>query len=1664
MKKTIFLTLLMLLSTLIAKAQDFDLYYAKNVTDVTNFKDIKTMDKELNWRKLDRDAIDGNLDEVRNVTEMFNSTRMKDINDQRMFWNMRDHMLLCFRINDGSGLTGSYRVEVNYGTDAAGNEIKKTLTTSSYFFTNMIRQDKEITIKVWKTTDPDHYYRLRYWVYDWNDDNVYIFQLDQKRQSTGDTYKLEYVTSYSDEEGEMHDISKTLELKETYFQSFYVPEGHTLTDMYFLTGNDTDGDVKLKVKLDELHSSIDLDPNFNIPMLTPKFNLAKHENRELMNFNWMGTGLFERFDTLYLKLFGDDDREIFNARINVHRVDENGRMVDDPQVNYLGYDAVEEHHLIVTHGHPAYLEILADGYLPTLYRYKGAAEGEQRIVSEDLCSAKLTLRSGSVRADEIAISSQHLRYLTNENVVITRSDDDYMLCSIQDVDLTSKAPVDTLAFMDNAGLDISKILLNDPVNHLAEIEVAFSSPKGGASPDCNLTLYEIKDHDSHIVRDKEVNVVSSVEFNKFSRDYYFTRFSLVNSIPYNQPCSMEITAPGIHYNNFPNLLSVKYDDDEKFTKLGDLTNEVTEPKDNTEDAFQGINENSLGFSFPPTFKFKLGKKGSIKTGVDVDVKKQQFSAFITISYSNTIDPKENETRLSGAREQAKAMQNWHYVDHMTDDKGNEQELENPVSMDDKKNSYDDWVMKQADDLFTPNASHIGFYYGGSAKLAVASPLTNIKQFNITELSLMVEGGAGAVWDPDDETGELGYAARLLEKVHLAPEIGFIFDSNLKFTGGLTTFDPKHDPIWTSKNIGVFSNLAFSVKLAAYAQIHTPANLFGSLNFGLRAGAKAQIEGGVAAPIDFSDYALGSRMMLLGIVEAYAHVRLLCFTYHGSIAVRAGKQWLWPNDADNPFHDEFPRWLEKSKVRTVANSYKPVNALAANSLGSTLYSGVAIDANPHFISPQQVVFNNLKEVADYNDDEVTVLNVADGTTQSISTAGKAATQHMRSKCGEKEIVVFQQYNETFDNDAVTDDNVVNTSLEKQKHTQIMASILQPDGQWKLMEVTPDDGMIDQTPVVTIQEDGKAAVVYQHGDMKIIDETVSADSVYNHRLEGQFMLRTYDGNTWSDAIPLLDINADRMPVQYDLMMRNDSVLIGISTTDEKRMESKMEYYAKAIGSTRIRSCWADLNPIRFFMNRVGQHAVITGIYEKSDGARDVYIKTLDMLGNGDGFAGCDLGIGNCNPERVKIICDRSDTESDDFAVLWTESSNMVHDAAAGSQGTEDMHTMLNASRVQLGHTPGIAYPLTVGSERDSLFLTDFDGYLDDNRINVVYTLADIDGGGAVIMQNEKYFINSFESDVTYSHAAILASSTMPVNVMIRNTGVSPIIGAEVNINGQSVTVPDVLVNPMSENTYVVQYPIPDNFDGYMSTSVTVTYANQFKADQAPAHGPYRARSMKRQTKAFDTQRVSVGDIDCNVVNCKIDDGGTNTYTVELIDRSSRGLMPGTGVSLGIFSSPIATRTLTGQAQTLVPAEDFKVIGGVRKAYAKVMVSGISEPISGYIVPHIVDFERTEEGYYKNIHNVRKCENAPYVNLFPSPDPTKIHRPELSREPSGHKVKISSLDNGIELSGLTVGDDVRIFEALGQPIFVQKATASTLFVPIDRHTVYIIAAGDEVFKFVF
>jgi hypothetical protein len=270
----------------------------------------------------------------------------------------------------------------------------------------------------------------------------------------------------------------------------------------------------------------------------------------------------------------------------------------------------------------------------------------------------------------------------------------------------------------------------------------------------------------------------------------------------------------------------------------------------------------------------------------------------------------------------------------------------------------------------------------------------------------------------------------------------------------------------------------------------------------------------------------------------------------------------------------------------------------------------------------------------------------------------------------------------------------------------------------------------------------------------------------------------------------------------------------------------------------------------------------------------------------------------------------------------------------------------------------------------------------------------------------------------------------------------------INDQVFHINDSFVPPLCEKTFVVEYPITEDFDGYLSSHVEVTYDNVFKARRHPR----RNISLMRQKKAKEVIHVDMEDVECRLIGHTVEDG-VNSFLVELIDHSSRGLKPHNKVRVGIYPHPGLTEPINDQAETVVTADEFFNFGGVRKAFATVDVPGIMEPENAYLNIHI-------EANGIDVDNLRENENTHYVTLLPAE--TVVGIEQLREQEQPHTLHIERQESGISVSGLKSGDTLRVFSAEGLLVYRATVTGTKLFVPLSTHGVYLLGTTEEIMKY--
>ena len=1655
MRRGTLVGLLLLCAMVAAHAQSFKLYYANNVTDVTDLDNIEK-DTHLNWREVASGsaiAFDGNMVEVSNLKTMFAQERMKTLDDKRLFWKMRDHTLLCFRIDDLGETQHTYKVEVNNGVDTL------TQTVDDYFFVNApTAQAKPYEIIASRIDNPEDKIRFRYFVNDWNDKDLYLFMLDQKRQVTGETYTLEYVTGYMDADGDLQKETRQLALQSDRFQSFYVPSGSDLLDVFLKSGDDK----KLRLDKRKLHAGIDLNNRMSYMELSTTFNLDKHEGREMMNFNWIGTGLYESYDTLHLALYNEKGKPIKNATIHPERVDHDGNRVYDSSVRYFGYDAKTKSHKIITMSNPAYIEVLVDGYIPVLYKYEGATD-EDGIVNPDLCQGFVNMRKGKIDNSSLVISDQHFLNLNDERAVIVRNNVDHRLCTIDDVDISGKVEADTLSYMEDCGNDFPKLLDNKVVERYAQLEVSFSRPKGNDAPTCELTATDVATQSSKEVTDQTVTVVRAAEFTSFTYDYFYVRFNLLDVIAKGEVAKLTMKTNGQEYAHFPYFRNMDFNRERSAEEAEKEVNDKYVGADDDTDAAGGFADAGYDLKLPVEFKFSF-KPVSISTAFIWDIRKNMHILKIMLNV-NRGDERQGETEnVSKARQEVKDGDK--YDNFRVNDKIRGQVVGDDVS-------FDDWIYEEIDDIFDVTANRIGTGWFGGARLCFKMPPFDFSRFQVSEAAGQVGYGYAMQWNAAKEE-RFKKLSSILQKCEDYLSLTANFEFSLQSDFGIKSYADNVDESMSSTNMGYFFNFSGKLVAGATLELQTPekigsfklSSIF-NIKAGLRLGGKAGFRFGVEGPFDEYVPGVGASLIGLAVGQAYINMKTLIFHFSANAGFRIGGRLLLPDNDHNPFHSDFPYWLAHNEAKPMSLAYRRIEAPASSELiGKAVINDIATDANPQYLSEKQIIYNDLGDAADYNDDKVVLatINGNEVTKQTLSADGLAATNSIRSKRGDYEVVAFEQMAEAIDGSTINADNVVSKNSEIQQRTRIRAAMRQGNGSWTLHDISDiggDDGKADLKPVATMQEDGHAAIVYQHGSFDVIDPTISADSLDNLQFKGQLLLRTYNGTSWSDATPLYDYNLDKdhMIQNYDLIMRNDTVLVATTLFATDMEKPVMRYASKSILSDEVNYYDEALNVKNFYMKRVGKYGVIAMVYEKNDSVTDIYVKTLAMSGKGDGVQGNDLGVSYNLPGKVKIISDADSENLGNFAVLWTQMGNEYRGDDGKKKISKNSTMMLYASRIFVSNALQITDPIVLGAEIDSLVITDFDGYLDDAHVSAIYTLTDITTSGSVIMQNDKYFNNSYTCDVSYGSEALLGSSSLPIIVMVENTGTSAIENVTAIINNQTFEIEDSRIKPYDEKEFVIQYPIDDTFDGYITSKVEVEFANAFKANVHPR----RAVSYRRQSSAEKKVRVTLEDVECNVLSHTIENG-QNVFLVELIDHAN--LHSDMVAAVGVFDTPNGFDELSDSAVSVFFASEFEEIGGVRKVYATLYVDGVTEPIPAYINCHLVDWS-----YYPNtesmlaaVKNVRALSNPTLVNLFPDQNPATFVRHAIDDGPTGRKATITTLDNGVRIDGVVSGKKVRVFNANGMTVFKKDATGNSVFVPLNKNGVYLLSTGEELFKFRF
>jgi len=1160
MKRTSFL-LLLLWATLVAQAQlDFKLYYANNVGEVAHLSRLKATDSGLKWKEIVNGEVDGNRTEVEEVKKMFSETRQKTRADQELFWKMRDDNLLCFRINDGKGTYGEFEARVSSGS--RGFALKRNVT--NYFFVNTDNKNDSLFVKVnRKGCGPNDTLTFRYYIYDWNNDDLLTFKLDSRRSNSGLTYQLEYVTS--DIQGKTRETHR-LNLSGKSFQSFYRPADRDVKEVWLVSN-----DSRLKLDDKRLMWGANLSDKLNRLWMGNNFTLDKHKDRELTIFNMLGSGLFEQYDTLHLKVMGkngpikaevDPQTKLAKGFVfNVVEVDVDGKYkkTEGIQMKYAAYDAKNGIHKILTYGNPCYMEVYAPGHYPALYKYAGARDPKTKVLNQDRTSGTLRLIAGTATATGPDISSHFLHVLKDEKKEVEYDGKLHKVFSEESCDMSKLPPSGFYSFLEDGGCqEQPKLLNNKPIDKYAEVSIDYSMPKSGNASG-NVAVLKFEENGS-TATPVTVDPSSSVTINGndypgFQRSWYTLRWNIVGKLANkNVNYKPRLTIGPKTYNELPFIRRLEIDEKkikEDAQKQGEeycfnTGGDIEYNGWGSMSVFGNLAKFDLRLDRFPGFSFSVVPYFEPLKGI--------FELDLNVSYGFG---RENKNDKSGRGQ--KWRENIRDKGKSTRSKMAEWDGKNAgnVGVDGmlpgktSKLDKEHWVQAEMDDIFSVALNKMGggpfidghFGFGFQMWDNVITQQPSNHGFYLKGVDVAVGYGYFLTYNWDLLEDKKATWAKYF---NIRAYINFVAQARLHL--GFKSYNFKRNGTFKTK-YGFFINGLLQCKAGGGFQLETdfahgdnhnpnpggggqgddqgggqpaaqPAaqptskgtwgNRFFSAAIGARIGAKLQASLGFTTIFGDDDHNkdFGLTVLLLGAIEGYADIRIgPLFRYNPRWLARGAFVLPIPDNEHNPTIPYYPNYKPEQKAPALSFWRAPSVARPEFVLGKCVMEGLNYQARPFFMGDDNFVMVNNGNGSDLNQERLTDYDVP--TTDDkmdkndgldLSEEGRWAQNHSCAKEGPNEMIVYEEMTCDVDNSQMQGGADVEKGLEQTRHMQI-ASLLKSEttGIWKHYVVAYDENVQDSDPIVAIN------VFTEDGATAIPGEEDQAVCVWKR---GQYVLPPYE----------------------------------------------------------------------------------------------------------------------------------------------------------------------------------------------------------------------------------------------------------------------------------------------------------------------------------------------------------------------------------------------------------------------------------------------------------------------------------------------------------------------------------------------------------------------------
>lgn len=1673
-----------------AWADDFTVERAVNLGQLNSWADMS----QFQWQEIDH-GIQDNHEEVDALKALFYDPAPKDtVGFYNQIYKARDNQYIVLRLDKAQGKRPFYiRVTSIRSTTDPSQNTSKVYSAENYAYIMPPIGETQLEVKIWPQGEGEETAKTyTFHGHSYGSMSVRTMMLDKSRIVPG-KYDLQLIRY--DDETEKSDTTYISDLQPDKLYSFYTYDKGNLMEAYLRT-NDFKR-IKLKHEDWAMDAVTHVNDNSVMVMTGPKMTFRQHKRLDAPNPTYLDSRLFSHHDTLWVNLYLDNVPSNDADGLTMHPVLANfDNKPTGEQLLTWGKDPVSGRLYVLTDGEPCTIECYRDGYLPKLTMYPGSYDHITGIISGNSEETDIYLESIPAPVTSPTVTTAVLSTLA--------STADYRggfyVTEIQQSDILP-APLTEVINYDEYGShkDTLKFANGMMLEEYARMKVTIVAPYSYGTAG-TMTLQKVHNAEENHIQVETLDGQKDIIYSHlWDYSYWTTDFDLHEYIPANKSGRPAIAFDGTMVRQLPILYNMYIDTKE----LGDSLQESFKNRINDEETtkagnnwlFGALPNGALGLNaqipIAPPFYWRWG------FAIDF-FKTKQLSvsgAWGAGIFYDVIKDKEMIT------EEKKGI--------------SVGALDDPIDIsglfNESNPSYD--TPTGIDPIFKVNLfAEVG------GKLTI--PFTKLKSKTgwgqlllgldiVEEFGVKAEANATVGFNMDfvqlvaaivfGQTGNStaekindfydGTAGRIFKQV-LSP-LQFSIAAGVKANASFGVYSFYN----TTGSINPFKNhlLAFRVGGLAYltAKLRAKLNLGiigGEVGFNGGAGIDIKYAGGCR--LDFRNGFSGSAYSWYAGLSAYYKAK--CFGWSKSGSKELGRvtpklELIKPKNFKNPFHQNFPYFMSDDDDPAKKAASRLARRAAVTLPGSFVTDLVDFTQPVKFIAGgDSIIYQGAYESP--NDYCVEVASTGNPIYLSDYRIGGCTSYDAASIPG-TDLVVLEQATAKIAQQDLTDSLHLDETVNRASRVYSVYYTKKHSGT-KWFSPKPVYSSAETTsykPRVALAEDGTGVAIWQEGLMGKGSWVAPEDTVQLHDLvmNGQLMLARFDGNeTWSAPIPLMAVNESCALKDYSVTYDGDKAFIIARKVNTDSSEENICLTVDQTGNVTMHDIEQTNDKMQ--LRRVGSHNVLAWTTEGDTETVNTcfHVKSYDMDGKADKGINTSQILNNINVEDYYLVPDLQAKSLDNVALLWKETNYM----------TDSTKVYLRAARLvpNKDGSFGIGTPINAVTLDRSSSLYDFDGYMNNEKIQVCYVAVD-SLGNSQLNKTAAYFGNAFGYTIAFdtdnNQGFQCNKDEITLLVTVNNYGTS-------TINECVLTVADkdypldmtIAAGSFAKERVNIPYIIGTGvnttlrvkYDDVLGTQQQ-SYARYLARRAARLDGKRRADDSRKEDAVYEQQTQVFYPyhprLECFVVAQRIDENGDNHITICLRNYARRQQSSDFAYVVGLKESANSSIVAIGAGEGNVEyqtkmvfnnPEDVKSGGGCMRnfgsyyaGYVTITVPNVTEKKNMYVGATVVLKDPQSGWYMQIVPDTRSiCKNGA-VTLYPSAEVVSVKN-VYDNDDEGAHMRVSRQAGQLVVTGAEPGQQVRLYQASGvimargqadkngRVTFTAPATSGVGLVSSDKETV--------------